>query len=360
MALNSYLTLGRSGLRVSPLCLGTMTFGDDWGWGTQADEAETILTAYLEKGGNFIDTANIYTNGHSEAIIGNYFFSGKWARERVVISTKFFCSLHEGDPNGGGAGRKALIQQCEESLRRLKSDYIDLYWLHSYDPGTPIEETMRGLDDLVTSGKIRYIGISDLPAWSVNQAQMTAQLRGWAPVIAMQLEYSLLERTSDWELLPMAKANGIGVMPWSPLKGGLLSGKFRRGRAAALSVGRAASAACSDRDFDIIEELVAIAEELAVTPAAVALSWVMTRSGIASPLVGARTLDQLEQNLLAFEVQLTNEQHSRLDAVSAPMPFFPHTLLNSPYGTQVGFPSTTVDGVTYGPSPVLGANSRRY
>ena len=228
MSLSSFITLGRSGLRVSPFCLGSMTFGEDFGWGASVADSETMIAAYLERGGNFIDTANIYTNGHSEKIIGDFFAHGRGNRDRVVIGTKFFCSLFEGDPNGGGAGRKALMQQCEASLRRLQTDYIDIYWLHNWDRTAPIEETLRGLDDLVTSGKVRYIGFSDLPAWKVSEAQTLAHFRGWAPIIAVQLEYSLLERTAEGELIPMAQEMGMGVMPWSPLKHGFLSGKFRR------------------------------------------------------------------------------------------------------------------------------------
>jgi len=228
MSLNSFITLGRSGLRVSPFCLGSMTFGEDLGWGASVADSETMIAAYLERGGNFIDTANIYTNGHSEKTIGDFFAHGKGNRDRVVIGTKFFCSLFEGDPNGGGASRKALIQQCEASLRRLQTDYIDIYWLHNWDRTAPIEETLRGLDDLVASGKVRYIGFSDLPAWKVSEAQTIAHFRGWAPIIAVQLEYSLLERTAEGELFPMAQAMGMGIMPWSPLKHG-----FRRASSAA-------------------------------------------------------------------------------------------------------------------------------
>src|SRR6266852_1606693 len=198
MSLNSFITLGRSGLRVSPLCLGSMTFGEDLGWGASVTDSETMIATYLERGGNFIDTANVYTNGHSEKIIGD-FFAKKGNRDPVVIGTKFCCSLFEGDPNGGGAGRKALIQQCEASLRRLQTDYIDIYWLHIWDRTAPIEETLRGLDDLVASGKVRYIGFSNLPAWKVSEAQTIAHFRGWTPIIAVQLEYSLLERTAEGE-----------------------------------------------------------------------------------------------------------------------------------------------------------------
>jgi aryl-alcohol dehydrogenase-like predicted oxidoreductase len=227
-SLDSYITLGRSGLRVSPLTLGTMTFGEDWGWGASPQTSEAILAEYLDRGGNVVDTANMYTNGHSEKIVGDFFAARPGLRERVVLSTKFFGNLYPGDPNGGGGGRKALIAQLDESLRRLRTDYVDLYWLHNWDRRAPIEETLRALDDLVAAGKVRYIGLSDLSAWVSAQADMIAHFRGWTPITALQLEYSLLERTPEGELLPMAQELGIGVLPWSPLRSGQLSGKYVR------------------------------------------------------------------------------------------------------------------------------------
>ena len=218
MPLNSYITLGRSGLRVSPFCLGAMTFGDDNGWGSSIQDSEAIMSRYLDDGGNFIDTANIYTRGHSEKIIGDFFAQKKGKRDRVVLATKFFCNLFAGDPNGGGAGRKAIIAQCDESLRRMQTDYIDLYYLHNWDIFTPVEETMSALNDLVQAGKVRYIGFSDAPAWKVAQAQLIAHFRGWAPLIALQTEYSLIQRTGEGELVPMAEELGLGVLPWSPLR----------------------------------------------------------------------------------------------------------------------------------------------
>ena len=215
MPLNSYLTLGRSGLRVSPFCLGAMTFGEDLGGGSGAsvEDSEAILAHYLEQGGNFIDTANAYTRGHSEKIIGDFFQQRKGKRDRAVIATKFFMNLFAGDPNGGGAGRKAIVAQCEESLRRLQTDYIDLYYIHNWDRFTPIEETMSALDDLVKSGKVRYVGFSDAPAWKVAQAQTIAHFRGWSSLIALQIEYSLMQRTVEGELIPMAEELGLGVLP---------------------------------------------------------------------------------------------------------------------------------------------------
>ena len=204
MSLDQYVTLGRSGLTVSPFCLGAMTLGDDWGWGSSVEDAEAILTTFIERGGNFIDTANAYTKGHSEKIIGDYVRQRHSRRDQLVIATKFFANLFPGDPNGGGASRKSIAAACDESLRRLQTDYIDLYWMHLWERYTPIDETMRALDDLVTAGKVRYIGFSDTPAWKVAQAQMVASFRGWAPLIALQIEYSLIERSVEGELIPMA------------------------------------------------------------------------------------------------------------------------------------------------------------
>src|SRR6202790_45650 len=228
MPLDHYLTLGRSGLRVSPFCLGAMTFGEDLGWGSSVEESQRIIDRFIDLGGNFIDTANFYTKGHSEKIIGDHVGRHPARRERLVIATKFSGNLYPGDPNGGGAGRKAIAAACEQSLRRLQTDYIDLYWMHSWDQFTPIDETMRALDDLVRAGKVRYIGFSDTPAWKVAQAQTIAHFRGWTPLVALQIEYSLLERTVEGELIPAARELGLGVTPWSPLKSGALSGKYTR------------------------------------------------------------------------------------------------------------------------------------
>ena len=228
MPLNHFVSLGRSGLRVSPLCLGTMTFGDDWGWGASVADSEAVLERYLALGGNFIDTANLYTKGHSEKIIGDWFAKNPGKRDRAVIATKFMATMYPNDPNAGGAGRKAIVGALEQSLRRLRTDYIDLYWMHVYDRLTPIEETMQVFDDLVRAGKVRYIGFSDTPAWKVAEAHTLAKLRGWTPLIALQLEYSLLQRTIEGESIPAALELGLGVTPWGPLASGALSGKYAR------------------------------------------------------------------------------------------------------------------------------------
>ena len=334
MALNDYVTLGRSGLRVSPFCLGAMTFGEDWGWGSSVSESEAIIAAFLARGGNFIDTANIYTKGHSEKIIGDCIGREPSRRDRVVIATKFFGNLYPGDPNGGGAGRKALTAACEQSLRRLQTDYIDLYWMHCWDTFTPIEETMRALDDLVQAGKVRYLGLSDTPAWKVAQAQTIARFRGWAPLVALQIEYSLIERTVEGELIPMALEMGLGVTPWSPLRGGALSGKYTRENARTLKAdrGERVTAYLDERAYTIVDELGRIGKQVNAPAAAVALAWVQGRRAVASTIIGARRLDQLEQNLAALDVTLSREQVASLDALSEPTLNFPATFLKGANG----------------------------
>jgi aryl-alcohol dehydrogenase-like predicted oxidoreductase len=336
-----------------------MTFGEDHGWGASPAESENMIAEYRDRGGNFIDTANVYTNGHSEKIIGDFFAKSDTSRDRIVVGTKFFCSLFEGDPNGGGAGRKALMQQAEGSLRRLQTDYIDIYWLHHWDRSTPIEETLRGLEDLVTSGKVRYIGFSDLPAWKVSEAQTSAYFRGWSPVIALQLEYSLLQRTVEGELMPMAQSMGIGVMPWSPLKNGFLSGKYRRDNAGSVDTLRAPLVGGpSQADYVVIDALAAVSSEIGASPAAVALAWVHNRPGVASTLIGARRMDQLTANLTALDVGLTADHIAILDAVSQPSLSFPAGYAR--LAQMLGFPGTTIDGVQTPPSPLLAANASRY
>ena len=221
-----YRLLGKSGLRVSELCLGTMTFGEDWGWGSSKDESRQVLDAFLEAGGNFIDTANVYTNGTSETLLGEFL---KGDRDRAVLATKYTNAMPGTDPNAGGNQRKNMMRSVEASLKRLQTDYIDLYWLHIWDKMTPIEEVMRAFDDLVRQGKILHAGVSDMAAWAVARANTLAELRGWTPFVGLQIEYSLIERTVERELLPMAEALGLGVTAWSPLAGGRPHGQVRRG-----------------------------------------------------------------------------------------------------------------------------------
>ena len=346
MALTDYVTLGRSGLRVSPLCLGAMTFGSDWGWGADVAESEAMIHRYLDAGGNFIDTANGYTRGHSEVIIGDLLARTPGLRDRTVLATKFSTNLYPGDPNAGGASRKNILASCDESLRRLRTDYIDLYWMHFWDPHTPIDETMRALDDLVRAGKVRYVGVSDTPAWKVAQAQVLAELRGWSRFVGLQIEYSLIERTVEGELVPMALELGLGITPWSPLRGGVLTGKYTRANAASASPGRGdrVKAYFTERTFDIVETLIRIAEELETTPAAVAVAWVQARRGVTSTIIGARSVAQLNQNLAALDVRLGAEHVSALDAVSTPTLSFPIPFLA--FTAMIAQGGTTVNGVT--------------
>ena len=351
MPLNHYVTLGRSGLRVSPFCLGAMTFGEEWGFGSDERVSTQILDHYIEQGGNFIDTANLYTAGHSERILGDYFRRAGATRDRIVLATKFSASMSPGDPNSGGASRKSVIAACEASLQRLKTDYIDLYWQHWEDPFTPYEETMYALDALVRSGKIRYVGISDTPAWKVTAAQLTAQFRGWAQFVALQIEYSLLERTVEGELIPMAQAMGLGVTPWGPLRSGTLSGKYSRNNMQAQSKGRSQAIArnMSEPVYQVLDLLAAIAKRRDTTVARVALAWVRSRPGVTAPILGARTLEQLKDNIAALELPLAAEDLVELDAITKPKHGFPIEM-NKNTAAQ-SYAGLTVNGRSFGPSP---------
>jgi aryl-alcohol dehydrogenase-like predicted oxidoreductase len=358
MPLDHYVTLGRSGLRVSPFCLGAMTFGEDLGWGSSVTESQAIIDRYLALGGNFIDTANLYTKGHSEKIIGDHLGHDRSKRDRLVIATKFSANLHPGDPNGGGSSRKAIIAACEESLRRLQTDYIDLYWLHNWDKHTPIEETMSALHDLVRAGKVRYLGISDTPAWKTTQAQMLAQFRGWSPFVGLQIEYSLLERTVEGELIPLALELGMGVTPWSPLRSGILSGKYTRQNAGKVQPDRGVWVAgdLQERAYKVIDELQRIAQEIDTTVARVALSWVQGRPGVTSTILGARTLAQLEDNVSALEVKLTPVHVAALDALTTPTLNFPARFLAMTGAIQAG--GTTINGESSQMLPAFGVTKK--
>jgi len=324
-----YKLLGNSGLRVSELCLGTMTFGEDWGWGSDKEESRAVFQAFAEAGGNFLDTANIYTNGTSETLVGEFV---KGDREKWVIATKYSLNTRPGDVNACGNHRKNLFQAVEASLKRLGTDYIDLLWLHLWDSLTPIEEVMRAFDDLVRMGKVLYIGISDSPAWIVSQGNTLATLRGWTPFIGLQIEYSLKERTPERELLPMAKALNIGVTAWSPLGGGVLTGKYNQPNPVD---GRLSMTdqpfQILDRDLKIAETVLEIAREIGKSPAQVALNWLRNRPNSVIPIIGARKLSQLQDNLACVDFNLTGEQLQRLDNISAISLGFPHELLASQF-----------------------------
>lgn len=329
----NYYTLGNTGLRVSRLALGTMTFGEDWGWGAEESAARKIFDRYLEAGGNFIDTADLYTNGNSEKMLGQ-FVKDSNSRDRVVISTKFSYNAEPGNPNAGGNGRKNIMRAVEGSLDRLNTDYIDLYILHTWDQVTPAAEVMRTLNDLVTSGKVRHVALSDVPAWYMAQAQTLAQERHWEPISTVQLEYSLVERNIEFEYVPLVKALDSGVMVWSPLASGLLSGKYKPSEDGAEGSGRLATLAggdnpafnkFTDRNWAVVAELEKVAKELNRSMAQVAVNWVANRPGVASVLMGATKLHQLEDNLGALDFNLPAELQQRLDNVSRPTSRFPYT-----------------------------------
>lgn len=334
MQLDHYRLLGRSGLKISPMALGTMTFGTEWGFGADEPTSREIFDRYVDHGGNFIDTANYYTDGTSESFIGR-FAQGK--RDRLIIATKYTLPMRTGDPNSGGNSRRSMVRAVEDSLTRLGSDYIDLLYLHAWDFTTPVEEILRAMDDLVAAGKIVYLGLSDIPAWQASRMQAIADLRGWSPVVAMQLEYNLIERSVERDLVPMSREMGMGIVPWSPLASGLLTGKYNRAELAPENVTSGSRAAIatesgpvSERSFRIIDELKRVAMEQNASPAAVALAWLLSRSGMAAPLIGARSINQLEVNLAALELELTDDQLAQLDGVGAVPLGFPHEYLRRP------------------------------
>jgi aryl-alcohol dehydrogenase-like predicted oxidoreductase len=345
MKLNAFRTLGRSGLRVSPIALGAMTFGDgDWG----ADDVTSVamLDRYLEVGGNFIDTANTYNDGRSEETIGAHLDKHPGLRDRLVIATKFAANMFPGDPNGGGAGRKAIMHQVEASLRRLRTDYIDLYWQHNWDRHTPLEETISTLNDLVRDGKIRYIGLSDMPAWAVARTATIAELRGWANVAAIQVEYSLLQRTVEGELFGVARELGLGVTPWSPLASGVLTGKYTRENTSPEGSGRAWRSArhMTEETFHVLDVLRQVGKELSAPMAAVALAWVRQRPEVTSTIIGARRVEQLDANLVSLEVTIPEEQLAKLDEATQPQLDWPAKMLQEivPFYQQAG---ATINGV---------------
>ncbi len=322
-----YRLLGKSGLRVSEAALGTMTFGDEWGWGSPKAEAQKVYETYREAGGNFIDTANFYTNGTSEKFLGE-FIQGH--RESVVLATKYSNAAPGNDPNAAGNHRKSMMQAVEASLKRLQTDYIDLYWVHIWDGITPVEEVMRGLDDLVRQGKVLHAGISDAPAWWVAQANTLAEVRGWTQFIGLQIEYSLIERTVERELIPMAKALNVGVLAWSPLARGVLSGKYHgEGKA---DGGRMTNEGMKDflpeekRAARIISALKAVSEQVGRSMAQVALAWLRYQTVPVIPIIGARKVSQLQDNLASLDLELSAEQLKSLDGASRIELGFPQSI----------------------------------
>ena len=326
-----YYTLGSSGLRVSQLALGTMTFGDDWGWGADDSVSRQIFDAYLEAGGNFFDSADMYTNGRSEEMLGK-FIHDAGARDKAIIATKFSYNAEPGNPNAGGNSRKNILRAVEGSLQRLGTDYIDLYILHTWDGLTPAEEVMRTFNDLISSGKVRYVGLSDVPAWYAAEAQTIARFRGYEPITSIQMEYSLIERSIENEFVDLGAAHGMGITVWSPLASGLLSGKYRpstgqlpdgEGRLiTTANSGNPAFNKFTDRNWAIVAELEKVAIELDRSMAQVAINWVATQPGVASVLIGATKLNQLQDNLAALDFVIPADLRSHLNKVSAmPKPF---------------------------------------
>lgn len=318
-----YKLLGRSGLKVSELCLGTMGFGTEAGWGADKDTSFAIMEAYANAGGNFLDTANIYKIGTSERIIGE--FVSPRDRDYWVIATKYSLKDNNTNPNASGNNRKNMMRSVEESLKRLQTDFIDVLYLHIWDDLTPIDEVLRGLDDLIRQGKVTYAAISDTPAWIVAKGNTMAELMGWSQFIALQVEYSLLQRTPERDLIPMAKHYNMTVTPWAPLAGGALTGKYLRGDAGRLKEG---SNRLNERSASITRVVMAIAEELGVQPAHVALKWTMQKGFSCIPIVGATKLQQLAENLQTVDVTLSAEQLQRLDDASAIVMGFPNDFLN--------------------------------
>jgi len=328
-----YKVFGRhTGLRVSELVLGTGVFGTRWGHGAEIDESRRIFDAYADAGGNFIDTADSYQFGEAEEIVGEL-LQGR--RDDFVLATKF---SQGATPKQGilttGNSRKAMIASVEASLKRLKTDRIDLYWVHYADGVTPTEEILRAFDDLVRAGKILYAGLSDFPAWRVSRAATIAELRGSAPIVGLQVEHSLVERTTEHDLLPMGQALGLGIVAWSPIGGGMLTGKYRqgeKGRAEGLG-GRVFQAEDSAHRTAILDAVIATAKDVGASPAQVAIAWVASKGSL--PIIGPRTRAQLDDNLAATQINLSAAQLAHLDEVSAIPAVFPHSMLNASANRQ--------------------------
>ena len=322
--MNEYVTLGRSGLIVSRFCLGTMTFGNDR-WGSSDEEARRIFDRYIEEGGNFLDCADGYAEGKSEEVLGRFIAESK-LRDQVVLATKFTFAAQEGDPNSGGNGRKNAYRALEGSLRRLGTEYVDLYWMHVWDMITPVEEVVETLSTLVRAGKIRYYGFSDVPAWYLARAVTLAEERGLESPIALQLEYSLVERNIEREHVPAAQELGLGICPWSPLASGFLSGKYTREGASSSKGSRLDVLKESnnpvfnkftEQNWNVLDALQNIAKQLGHSPARVGLNWVATQPGVTSTIIGATKIKQLEDNLAALSFEIPPELRQKLDDAGA-------------------------------------------
>jgi aryl-alcohol dehydrogenase-like predicted oxidoreductase len=321
-----YKLFGRSGLRVSELALGTMTFGEEWGWGASKETCKQIFDIYVNAGGNFIDTANRYTEGTSERFTGEFIASD---RDYFILATKYTLRSRNGDPNSAGSQRKNMVQALEASLKRLGTDYVDLYWVHAWDEFTPTEEVMRGLDDLVRAGKVLYVGVSDTPAWVISHANTLANLRGWSPFVGLQIRYSLLDRAAERDLLPMARSFNLAVTPWSILGAGALSGKYVQ-PGSEVQDGRAARwGGLKPREQKVAEAVHRIAGQIGHTPSQVAINWVRQKPGSIIPIIGARKIEQLQDNLGCLGFTLEADLLAELDRSSPIELGFPHDFLAS-------------------------------
>lgn len=333
MSLTNFRTLGRSGLVVSPLALGTMTFGTP-NWGSTDEISESIFNAYVDAGGNFIDTADVYAKGRSETLTGSY-IANRNLRNKIVLVTKFTFNTEAGNPNAGGNGRKNIYRALEGSLQRLKTDYIDLYWLHAWDMVTPVEEVMQTLGDLVRAGKIRYFGFLDMPAWYITKAATLASVHAIPGPIAMQVEYSLVERSIEREHIPAARECGLGIVPWSPLAAGFLSGKYQQTGANATGQGRLAGSnpfgntKFTNRNWLVLDALKTVAMQANYPLAQVALAWASAQPQITSLIIGASKPEQLNDNLTSLAIRLTPEQLQTLDTASALDMAFPYGIFSA-------------------------------
>lgn len=330
----NYRLLGKSGLRVSELCLGTMTFGEEWGFGVNKEESKKVFDTFVKAGGNFIDTANLYTEGTSEKLTGEFISSD---REYFVLATKYSLTApgRKNNINSSGNSRKSMFDSVHASLKRLKTDYIDLLWIHAWDGLTPVEEVMRALDDLVRAGKILYAGISDTPAWVVSRANMLAELRGWTPFTALQIEYSLLMRSPERDLLPMANSLELAVTPWGTIGGGALTGKYLSGDSKEPRRIKEGSARLNERNTEIAKAVKKISESTGIPASVLAINWTRQQKGIIIPIIGARTAKQLEENMRCRNYILSEEVMKQLDEVSKIELGFPHDFLASDMVKQI-------------------------
>ncbi|MBB3696071.1 aldo/keto reductase [Flammeovirga yaeyamensis] len=328
-----YKILGNTGLKVSELCLGTMTFGEDWGTGANKEVSKKIFDAFVDKGGNFFDTANFYTNGTSEKFLGEFI---QQERDHHIVATKYTLIEDPKHPNGSGNSRRNMMNTVEASLKRLNTDYIDVLWLHMWDNTTPIEDILRGMNDLISQGKVAYIGISDTPAWVVSKGNTYAQSRGWEPFSAIQVEHSLIAREVERELLPMSDHYGMSVLAWAPLGAGILSGKYNKGM---IDQGRLSeqSVKFTEHNIKIAQKVEEIANGIGATTAQVALKWLMQKNKKVIPIIGARKVEQVNQNLGVLDIQLTDSMMEELNEISKIDLGFPNAFLQTENALKYSF-----------------------